>query len=37
VLLAAWGGYEDDCVLADLDYSGAVDTADLLSLLANWG
>jgi len=37
VLLAAWGGYEDDCVLADLDYSGAVDTGDLLALLANWG
>jgi hypothetical protein len=35
--LAAWGGYDDDCVLADLDLSGGVDTADLLTLLANWG
>ena len=37
VLLAAWGEYEDDCVLADLDFSGEVNTADLLTLLANWG
>ena len=36
-LLAAWGGYGEECILADLDLSGDVDTADLLLLLANWG
>ena len=37
ILLGAWGGYDDKCVLADLDLSGAVDTDDLLVLLGNWG
>ena len=35
--LAAWGGCEDACVLADLDFSGEVEVDDRLTLLANRG
>ncbi len=35
-VLGDWGPCVADCRLSDLDFSGKVDIADLLVLLANW-